>query len=183
MLATSIFAQLLTGIVLDQFGWLHIPQRSCTPLRGIGLGFALLGNMFIAIAAHFWERRYLKSSAGTEGNSKDEVVAELQTTLEIQHEAITESENGRTPVEELPVRNSDSEEGDLGIPRTIAFGSLNQITPVTPVVSPSSKPSIPQSRVDWKLIFAAFAGMCLALQAGPLKFDCVFLTELIGERL
>lgn len=47
MLMLIIFAQLTTAITMDHFGALGMVQQSITPMRLLGLGFMLLGVLFV----------------------------------------------------------------------------------------------------------------------------------------
>ncbi|TPX38155.1 hypothetical protein SmJEL517_g00266 [Synchytrium microbalum] len=168
VLGTSVVSQLVTAIILDNFGLLYIPQRPCTPLRGIGISLALLGNVGIMLASLAYERRLVAALPREEEVKIDCSVAE----------EVVDATNSIRP---SSVLETDAEEGDLSIRRQQQSPKHNEANgSATPALtngsirnSQASPPSnhvlsIPialPSVLDWRLVFSVAGGTCLALQA------------------
>ena len=48
--AILVAAQLVAGVLLDQFGWLGFPQREASPARLAGIGLLVAGALLVRLA-------------------------------------------------------------------------------------------------------------------------------------
>jgi transporter family-2 protein len=44
-----VAAQLLTSVLIDQFGWLNFPQHQASPLRLLGVGLLISGALLVRL--------------------------------------------------------------------------------------------------------------------------------------
>ncbi|TPX38154.1 hypothetical protein SmJEL517_g00267 [Synchytrium microbalum] len=145
----SVGAQLISAAILDEFGWMYIPQRTFTMGRGFGIACALIGNCLIMFSALSFEARQKASVVDEEVHIPDVLVNEPD-------------EDKRIPV----IQRIDVEDGDLGVqaicPEEISIPSgqadSKPILPAVPVLDVVNV-------LDWRLFFAVVAGTALALQS------------------
>jgi transporter family-2 protein len=44
-----VAAQLVTSVLVDQFGWLNFPQHQASPLRLVGVGLLISGALLVRL--------------------------------------------------------------------------------------------------------------------------------------